>query len=259
MKNILIKSSLILIFVALVTSCVSKDKILYVQDIDSALTERELNYESIIKKDDILRIIVTSENMKLVQPFNQVVNPTANNDLTITSQNKLLGYLVNNEGNISFPLLGDIKAAGISRKDLTDTIQNRLRAEYVKDATVDLRVVNFKITVLGEVTRPGNYNFDYNRITLLQAIGMAGDLTIYGNRNNVTVWRDVDGVQKVHKLDLTKSDFIDSEYYYLQQNDVIIVEPNNAQVQAAGFNRNASLYVSIASVLLSLIVVLSRN
>ena len=164
MKNILIKSSLILIFVALVTYCVSKDKILYVQDIDSALTERELNYESIIKKDDILRIIVTSENMKLVQPFNQVVNPTANNDLTITSQNKLLGYLVNNEGNISFPLLGDIKAAGISRKDLTDTIQNRLRAEYVKDATVDLRVVNFKITVLGEVTRPGNYNCDYKII-----------------------------------------------------------------------------------------------
>ena len=134
-----------------------------------------------------------------------------------------------------------------------------MRAEYVKDATVDLRVVNFKVTVLGEVNRPGNHLFDHNRITLLQAIGTAGDLTIYGNRKNVTVIRDVDGVQKVHKLDLTTSEFIDSDYYYLQQNDVVIVEPNNAQVQAAGFNRNASLYVSVASVLLSLIVILSRN
>ena len=259
MKNIFYKSLLVLIVALTFTSCVPKSKILYVQDIDTALTTRELNYESIIKKDDILRIIVTSENMKLVQPFNQVVNPTSNNDLTITSQNKLLGYLVNNDGNISFPLLGNIAAAGVSRKDLTDTIQNRLRAEYVKDATVDLRVVNFKVTVLGEVNRPGNHLFDHNRITLLQAIGTAGDLTIYGNRKNVTVIRDVDGVQKVHKLDLTTSEFIDSDYYYLQQNDAVIVEPNNAQVQAAGFNRNASLYVSVASVLLSLIVILSRN
>ena len=259
MKNIFINLSLVLILTFIGVSCVSEGEILYVQDIDTALTERELNYESIIKKDDILRIIVTSENMKLVQPFNQMINPTADNDLSITSQNKLFGYLVNNEGNISFPLLGDVLAAGVSRKDLKNNIQERLRNEYVKDATVDLRVVNFKITVLGEVNRPGNYNFTHNRITLLQAIGMAGDLTIYGNRKNITVLRDVDGVQKVNKLDLTKSDFIDSEYYYLQQNDVIIIEPNNAQVQAAGFNRNASLYVSVASVLLSLIVILSRN
>ena len=124
---------------------------------------------------------------------------------------------------------------------------------------MDIRIVNFKITVLGEVKRPGTFTLDYNRITLLQVIGTAGDLTIYGNRKNVTVLRDVNGIQTTSTVDLTSASFIDSDFYYLQQNDVVVVEPNYAQIQAAGFNRNASLFVSIASVLLSLIVIISRN
>ncbi len=124
---------------------------------------------------------------------------------------------------------------------------------------VDIRIVNFKVTVLGEVNRPGTFTLDYNRITLLQVIGTAGDLTIYGNRKNVTVLRDVNGIQTTSTVDLTSASFIDSDFYYLQQNDVVVVEPNYAQIQAAGFNRNASLFVSIASVLLSLIVIISRN
>lgn len=259
MKNSLFKIGLIALFVTILSSCVPKSKIIYLQDIDSQLPTKELNYESIIKKDDVLRIIVSSGDMELARPFNQLLNATAGNELVVNGQNKLLGHLVDNDGDISYPLLGSIKVAGKTRKELTDFLQSQIRERFVKDAVVDVRIVNFKVTVLGEVNRPGTFNLEYNRITLLQAIGTAGDLTIYGNRKNITVLRDVNGIQKVHKIDLTKSDFIDSDFYYLQQNDVVVVEPNYAQVQAAGFNRNASLFVSIASVLLSLIVIISRN
>jgi polysaccharide export outer membrane protein len=259
MKNHLFKIGLIALCVTMLTSCVSKRKIIYLQDIDKQIPTKELNYESIIKKDDLLRIIVSSEDMELARPFNQLLNETAGNELIVNGQNKLLGHLVDNEGNINYPLLGSIDVAGKTRKELTKFLQSQIRKQFVKDAVVDVRIVNFKVTVLGEVNRPGTFDLNYNRITLLQAIGTAGDLTIYGNRKNVTVLRDVNGIQKVHKIDLTNSEFIDSDYYYLQQNDVVVVEPNYAQVQAAGFNRNASLYVSVASVLLSLIVILSRN
>lgn len=253
------KIGILVLSIILISSCVSKKEILYMQDIDSSLTESQLNYKSLIKKDDILRITVTSKDMALVQPFNKFVGPTNQNNLNMVGQGQLFGYLVDNSGNIPFPVLGDINAAGKTREELTNLIQMRIRSESVKDAVVDVRIVNFKITVLGEVNRPGTFNLDHNRITLLQVLGLAGDLTIYGNRKNVTILRDIDGIQTAHKVDLTSSNFIDSDFYYLQQNDVVSVEPNYAQVQAAGFNRNASLFVSIASVLLSLIVIISRN
>jgi polysaccharide export outer membrane protein len=259
MKNKLFKAGLFVLCMILMSSCVPKKKILYLQDIDSSLTTNELNYKSLIKKDDILRITVTSENMELVQPFNQFINSTNQGSLNGVGQSQLFGYLVDNNGEIVFPLLGNIEAAGKTREEMTGFLQSLLREKFVKDAVVDVRIVNFKVTVLGEVNRPGTFNLDYNRITLLQVIGQAGDLTIYGNRKNITILRDVDGVQTSHRVDLTNSDFIDSEFYYLQQNDVVVVEPNYAQVQAAGFNRNASLYVSVASILLSLIVIISRN
>jgi polysaccharide export outer membrane protein len=260
MKNKLFKAGVFVLCMILMSSCVPKKKILYLQDIDTSLTTNELNYKSLIKKDDILRIMVTSENMELVQPFNQFISPTNQSNLNATGQQgQLFGYLVDNNGEIVFPLLGSIEAAGKTREEMTEFLQSLLREKFVKDAVVDVRIVNFKVTVLGEVNRPGTFNLDYNRITLLQVIGQAGDLTIYGNRKNITILRDVDGVQTSHRVDLTNSDFIDSEFYYLQQNDVVVVEPNYAQVQAAGFNRNASLFVSIASVLISLIVIISRN
>ncbi|MEN8899714.1 MAG: polysaccharide biosynthesis/export family protein [Nonlabens sp.] len=259
MKNRILQIGFLILSFIIMTSCVPKKKILYMQDIDTSLTESQLNYKSLIKKDDILRITVTSKDMALVAPFNQLINATNKNDLNAVGQGQLFGYLVDNTGKIPFPVLGDIHAAGKTREELTNLIQMRIRSESVKDAVVDVRIVNFKITVLGEVNRPGTFNLDHNRITLLQVLGLAGDLTIYGNRKNVTILRDIDGKQTSNRVDLTSSNFIDSDFYYLQQNDVVSVEPNYAQVQAAGFNRNASLFVSIASVLLSLIVIISRN
>jgi polysaccharide export outer membrane protein len=227
---------------------------------DSALPTQELHYTSVIKKDDILRITVNSENMLLVQPFNQMLGDVNQNSLNAGGQQQLSGYLVDNKGAIVFPILGVIQAAGKTRKELTNSIQAQIReGGFVNDAVVDVRVVNFKVTVLGEVNEPGTFTLDHNRITLLQAIGTAGDLTIYGNRKNIKVLRDVNGIQTTYQVDLTSASFIDSDFYFLQQNDVVVVEPNYAQIQAAGVNRNASLFVSIAALLLSVIVIISRS
>jgi polysaccharide export outer membrane protein len=259
MINSLFKTVFLFIVFAFFTSCVSPKKIIYLQDMDSALPTQELHYTSVIKKDDILRITVNSEHMLLVQPFNQTLSGVSQNGLNAMGQQQLFGYLVDNKGAIAFPVLGIMKAAGKTRKELTDFIQAQIREGFVNDAVVDIRIVNFKVTVLGEVNRPGTFTLDHNRITLLQAIGTAGDLTIYGNRKNIKLLRDVNGIQTTYQVDLTSASFIDSDFYFLQQNDVVVIEPNYAQIQAAGVNRNASLFVSIAALLLSVIVIISRS
>ena len=124
---------------------------------------------------------------------------------------------------------------------------------------MDIRILNFKITVLGEVNSPGTFNVSSNRTTLLQAIGLAGDLTIYGSRNDVIVLRESGNKQVSISIDLTSREFLESEFYFLQQNDIVVVNPNNAQVQSAGFNRNAPIFVSIASLLLSIVVIFSAT
>lgn len=240
------------------SSCVSKKNIIYVQDIDTSLSDTEKSvYETTIANDDVLRIIVASANMESVLPFNQVVSPVTNQSLNIRSQEILQSYLVDNKGEIKFPVIGNIKVSGLTRVDLENNLEKQL-SKYVKDATVDVRILNYKITILGEVNKPGTFNVEQNRITLLQALGLAGDLTVYGKRDNIIVIRDVNGIQKSERVDLTSSEFIYSPYYYLNQNDTVIVEPNGAQVQASGFNRNLSIYVSIASLVLTTIVLFSN-
>ncbi|PQJ33044.1 sugar transporter [Nonlabens arenilitoris] len=258
-KITLLKFSFIVMLVAMVTSsCVSKKDIIYVQDIDTALSESQSSkYDAVITNDDILKIIVTSENMESVQPFNKVVSPVVNQELSIRSQETLQSYLVDDEGFINYPLLGKVKASGNTRIEFQELLKNKM-LQYVKDAVVDVRIINYKITLLGEVNRPGTYKVDDNRITLLQAIGLAGDLTVYGRRDNIVVIRDMNGIQTSTRVDLTSADFIYSPFYYLNQNDTIIVEPNGAQIQASGFNRNISVYVSIASLLLTTVVVFSN-
>lgn len=246
------------LFSLLFTSCVSKKDILYVQNIDSTLSDQVTSYENKLQQDDVLRITVSSKNMETVAPYNATIGIAANSGMQAMGQARLLDYLVNSDGSIIFPQLGKIKVAGLTRLEAQSLIQSKLR-EFVTDAEVDLRIVNFKFTILGEVNRPGTFTTSDNRMTLIQALGMAGDLTIYGKRDSILIIRDTNGVQTSARINITNSDFIYSEYYYLNQNDTIIVDPNKAQVQAAGFNRNASLWVSIASLLLSTIVVISNT
>ncbi|MEO2103648.1 MAG: polysaccharide biosynthesis/export family protein [Leeuwenhoekiella sp.] len=214
-----------------------------------------------IKANDQLNILVSSsENPAAVSSFNLPVASVGNildGDMQPTGQPKLQTYLVDQKGTISFPVLGEIDVEGMTRNELRLYMEREL-AKYIKKPMVNVRLANFQISVLGEVLKPGTFPLSDEYISLPKALGLAGDLTIYGRRDNVLVLREeADGIKKVY-LDLTDNEIVNSPYYYLQQNDVVYVEPNGPQRQSASYNRNASIYISIASVLVSLAVLISR-
>jgi polysaccharide export outer membrane protein len=173
-------------------------------------------------------------------------------------QNRAIeGYLVGEDGNINLPIIG---AVGTSEKT-TNSLATELQAAlspYIKNPSVNIRLLNFRVSVLGEVARPGTFTVLEERISIPQALGLAGDLTINGDRNHVLLLRNQDG-QKVNQvIDLTKSEFLQSEFYFLKQNDIIYIRPNNARVKSSGLVGNASTLVSILSLAVSLFIVITR-
>src|SRR5690606_13848156 len=156
---------------------------------------------------------------------------------------KLQTYLIDYDGNIEFPVLGTIHIAGMTRTEATQMLKEKI-SEYAKDPIVNIRLVNFTVTILGEVARPGTFTIQDERITLTEALGMANDLTIFGKRDNVLLIREVDGQKKFAKIDLTSVNAVNSPLYYLQQNDVIVVEPNNARIRSSTFNQNNGVLIS---------------
>lgn len=228
------------------------------QDIDNIAKMTTDNYSPPkIRSNDILIINVAAFDMEAAAPFN-LIQPARNlMQVRNMANREVQGYLVNDDGTIEFPVLGTLTVGGMTRQELVDHLKEKL-STYIKNPIVNIDISNYKVTVLGEVNRPGTFTIPDERITLLEALGMAGDLNIYGKRNNVLVLREENGVRTYSKIDLTKSDFIDSPFYYLKQNDVVYVQPNNAQVGAAAYNRNATVYISIASVLISLAVLITR-
>lgn len=230
------------------------------QDIEKLADSSEIEHNNpTIVPSDLLIITVSSFDMEAVLPFNLLM-PARNMEQQTgaNSRNRdMQGYLVSAEGTIEFPVLGTMEVAGLTRSELIKKLKEDI-SKYVKDPIVNVTISNYKVTVLGEVNQPGTFTIPDERITLLEAIGRAGDLTIYGKRENILILREKDGVKEYKKIDITKSEFLDSDYYYLKQNDVVYVEPNNAQVNAAAYNRNSSVYISIASVLISLILLISR-
>ena len=198
-------------------------------------------------------------------PFNMpMVTYQAGTNGTAYGQQRLLGYLVDANGNIDFPILGRIHVEGLTRLELTDLIRKRLMDEdLIKDPIVTVQFLNFKISVMGEVVRPGSFNITGDRITLLEALSMAGDLTIYGKRDRVAVIREKDGVRTIRFHDLRSSDLFLSPDYYLQQNDIVYVEPNKARVGQSEINQNNSVgtwlsAVSVLASVISLVVTVTR-
>lgn len=262
LKLTTIKTIRLLVFTFLttlfLTSCVSKKEILYMQDIEAMALEQEALYSTpVIQPNDILMINVTAFDMEAVAPFNLIMPARTPQELTNPATREFQGYLVSLEGTIEFPVIGTIEVGGLNRKELIEKMKNEISV-YVKKPIVNVTISNYKVTILGEVTRPGVFTIPDERITLLEALGKAGDLTIYGKRENITVLREENGVKTHAVIDITKSDFLNSPYYFLKQNDVVYVQPNSAQIGAAAYNRNSSVYISIASVLISLIVLISR-
>jgi polysaccharide export outer membrane protein len=226
---------LLLIFLQ---ACKSKKEIYYMQDIN-AYNNTEVNFiNPTIQINDILKIEVGSLVPEAAIPYNRLSPGQAIGGVSIELM-QLDGYLVSLEQTIFFPILGEISVANKSITDLESELISRLESGgHLINPTVMVRLLNAKITILGEVTRPGVYSFTENNITLLQALGLAGDLTISGKREDVVLIRELDGVRTIAHFDLTKSDWLESPYYMLKTNDVILVNQNGARVKSAGYIPN---------------------
>ena len=246
---------LLLIFLS---SCVSRKKIVYFQNDEINQNKVSNSYKTIFKPDDLLQITVTSQNIEAVKPFNlPVVTYSLATDGAVGNPIQQ-SYLVDNNGEIDFPELGKIKIGGLTRAEVITLLKNKLSPKYVKNPTINIRINNFKVTVLGDVKTPGSYTIPNERITILEAIGLAGDLNISAVRENVKVQREENGKKILYNVDLLSKNIFTSPVYYLQQNDLVYVEQNNAKSQSASYNQNTGLFISIGSVLISLISILTR-
>lgn len=254
MKNKILQFLCFFSFV-IITSCGSRKEIVYFQNQEQLTTSFE-QYIPKIQPTDQLAIVISAADVAAVAPFNQMstIQTTANSS-TISPYSPT--YTVDENGNISLPMVGNVQLAGLTRSQAIETIKNKV-SKYVVNPGVNVNFVNFRISVLGEVTRPGSFIVPTERITLLDALGMAGDMTIKGKRENVTVIRESNGVKERYNVDLTSESALNSPVYYLAQNDVVYVEPNSAQVSASKFTPNYSLWISMAGVIISVISVLTR-
>lgn len=253
----MLKKILLLILVGLIVeSCANKKDILYYQDIVSG-AQNNINYVSgNVQVNDILFIKVAALIPESVEPFNIQLTSLTSGNLGVY---RLQGYLVAQDGTITFPVLGSIKVAGLSPTEVQNLISKKLEDDdYVKEPTVSVRVVNNKVTVLGEVRSPGTYGFDEQNISLNQAIGYAGDLTINGVRKDVVLIREINGVRTYIKLDLTSSKWFNGPYYFVKQNDVIIVNPNGPKVMTAGYITNIGSLFGVVSFAITLILLLKK-
>ncbi|MCD8266998.1 MAG: polysaccharide biosynthesis/export family protein [Parabacteroides sp.] len=242
--------------VCLLVSCGSVKDIAYLQGNELLNKTAVTDTVSLkIQKDDLLDINVSCPDQELLRPFLRYSGDFVNGNAT--SQ----GYLVEADGTINFPLLGTIKVAGLTRRQLIDLIQDRLEKEgFIKNPVVTVRFQNFRISILGEVTHPGTFNISSERITLFEALSLAGDLTIHGRRNRVAVVRETDGVRTILYHDLRSRDIFQSPYYYLKQNDMVYVEPNRIKAEASAQNQftNVGTWISLISFLASMSILIFK-
>ena len=272
MQEKLAKLIILLSGALILASCSSKTyrNINYLQDVTSDSTWKMTeNAGVVIQPKDQLSIVVSSKDPELAASFNlPVASYQAGSEITATSygNQRLLGYVVDNDGDIDFPILGTIHVAGLNRWQLSRLIKEELEGrELLKGAVVTVEFMNFRISVLGEVNSPGSYTVSGDKITILQALSLAKDLTIYGKRDNITVIREQNGKRESYKIDLRSKNLFDSPAYYLQQNDVVYVEPNKVRARQSTLNENnvrsVGFWTSIGSFLTSvanLIIISTR-
>jgi polysaccharide export outer membrane protein len=220
---------------------------IYYQDIDAlGAQEKSNSYEIKIQPDDLLQISVYAEDPEIAKAFSLNVSRE-----TASSGSAGSIYLVDANGYIDFPTLGKIKVSGLSRTQVLELLDGKL-SQYIKKPIVSLRITNFKVSVQGEVGAPGTYPVVSERITLIEALSMARDLTVYGKRDNILIIREIDGVKSFNRVDITKSEFMNSPFYYLAQNDVVYVEPNQNKINVAAVNPSTGLIFSVLSILITL-------
>ena len=247
----------IVLVTALLTSCGSVKNVAYLQNSDDVdLTLSRVLYDARIMPKDQLTITVSTTNPEAAAPFNMTI-PTAYTlgRSNISQQPSLQSYLVDNDGNISFPILGTLRVAGLTKREAEQMIEQKIRPYMsdVENPIVTVRMSSYSISVLGEVSRPGSYQVAREKISILEALAQAGDLTIYGVRDKVKLIReDATGQKEIHVLNLNDANLINSPYYYLQQNDIVYVEPNKVKARNSTVGTTTSLWFTATSIVISL-------
>ncbi len=256
-RYLFLPAAMAAVMVMIFTGCGSSKKIAYLQGAE-ALTAEQLAqqtvplYDARIMPKDLLTITVTATDPESVQPFNLIV-PAVKTGLVMSSQPQLQPYLVDNNGQIDFPVLGMITLKGLTKRQAEDKITGLLSAYLKEEPVVTVSFVNYKIAVLGEVARPNTFTISNEKVNIFEALAMAGDMTIWGRRDNVKIIReDAEGNKRVIPMNLNEADIIFSPDFYLQQNDVVYVEPNKTKAQNAEISNATGLWVSATSILVSL-------
>jgi polysaccharide export outer membrane protein len=241
----------LLLLAGMLFSCASKDDVVYFNGMSSADNTIGLDsYSPTYHIDDELVIVVNALDAEAARPFNKSSVSVSLDILDARGRERIQTYRVDPDGNINFPVLGKLKIAGLNRAQATQMLQEKL-SDYIKDPIVDIETVNYRITVIGEVNRPGTYTATNERITLVEALSMAGDLTIYGERENVLVIQDYDGKKTYTRVNLKSNDLFTSPVYYLSQNDVVYVEPNKARAKNASIGAQTGVLLSSIGLLVS--------
>ncbi|MEO6188177.1 MAG: polysaccharide biosynthesis/export family protein [Ginsengibacter sp.] len=253
-RNILI-TFIISLIILICFSCTTSNKTAYFNNIPDTTYANSVDRPStIIQNNDILSITVTSLSPEASSIFNLTNNSGATSS---NNKNQSDGYLVGDDGDIQLPIIGQFKATGLTKQKLQEKITNTLlEKKLLIDPIVDVRFLNYEVTVLGEVQHPSVITVPNEKISLVKALGLAGDLTIYGRRDNILLIREENGAKKTRHININSSDFITSPYYYLKPNDVLYVEPNKAKAASASLSRQ--LLPSVLSGLSLIVLILTR-
>ena len=254
-----IKKLLLLgLFIVLVTSCTSYKSVPYLQNPEVVNNYgKELPmYDAKIMPKDLLSITINTTDPQAAAPFNLTVQTPMNaavTNINTTTQPTLQLYLVNNQGEIDFPVIGRLLVGGLTKNQSEDLIREKLKPYLKETPIVTVRLSNYKISVLGEGTRPGSFTVSNEKVNVLEALAMAGDMTVYGIRDNVKLIReDANGKREIINLNLNDADFIISPYYYLKQNDIIYVTPNKTKAKNSDIGNSTTLWFSATSILVSI-------
>lgn len=248
---------LLLIFIGLTfTSCVSRKDFMPYQNVESLPMEAPNHYETVFQPDDMLLIVVSAADPVIAEPYNVYGTVVTTLDSGI-GQRQQHTYLVDEQGYIDFPKLGRIHVGGKTKSEVHKYLQKEISKE-INNPIINIRITNFKVTVHGEVNRAGVHTVGSERITLPEAIALSGDMTIYGNRQKVLVMREENGERKHNYVDITNADFMNSDFYYLKQNDIVFVEQNNVRKNSAAVGPNISTMFSAVSLLVSIVTLAIR-
>lgn len=243
--------SILILALFLLGSCASKEDVVYFQDASSFETIVDKNsFTPKFKIDDLVSIYISTLDSEVSAPFNLFRGASEGG-----VRPEQVDYLIDKDGEIDFPVIGKIKIAGLSPEETRILLREKLSV-YLKDPIINIRLRNYTVTILGEVRRPGTYPVNGERVTILEALGFAGDLTIKGQRENVMVIRDFDGTKVYTRIDLTNKSAMSSPVYYLTQNDVVYVEPNRSAITSSALDNRASIAISIASLVITSTVLL---